>query len=174
MVIVWGWGAWLSVFVRLLGGRHPVSAAYGQDSGHAEAGQVDCRGEEGEVGCDFRAAAHPGAAPAVAVSHQVGELAFDLGPGGPVVGLPVRVGAAGTCPAQLLLVLVDSDRPPGLGGGAPGGQGTGGAGRAEAGDAAAVLGRADRGGGAVRAGHLPFGQVDDEVGLGVPATAVDR
>src|SRR5262249_54086064 len=93
---------------------------------------------------------------------------------GPVVGLPARVGATGPGPAQLLLVPVDGDRPPGPRRGTPGGQGAGGAGRAEAGHTTAALGRADRCGDAVRAGDLTLGQVDDEVVLGVPAAAVDR
>lgn len=50
----------------------------GQPEG-GEAGEVDGGGEEAEVGADFVAAAHPGAASAVASAHEVADFAFDLG-----------------------------------------------------------------------------------------------
>jgi hypothetical protein len=58
------------------------------DAEGGEAGEVDCGGQEGEVGGDASASAHAGAAAAVAAAHEVGDLAFDLGAGGPVVGTP--------------------------------------------------------------------------------------
>ena len=78
----------------------------GAQSEDGEAGQVGGGGEEVEVGVDFGSAADTGSASAVAATHQVAELAFDLGSGGPVVGLPVGVGVDGRGPwrAQLRAV----------------------------------------------------------------------
>jgi hypothetical protein len=60
-------------------------------SERTEACQVDRGGEEGEVGGDLRGAADAGAAPAVAVTHQVRDLALHLRPGGLVVGVVGKV-----------------------------------------------------------------------------------
>src|ERR1700690_2206020 len=89
---------------RLSAAGCPGAVAVG-DPEHAEAGQVDCGSEQGP-------------AAAVAAAHQVGELAFDLGPGGPVAGFPVRVALTG--PGQLLLTGAGVDAPPLLGLGAAG------------------------------------------------------
>jgi len=61
------------------------------DGEHAQAGEVDGGGEQGEVGGDLGAAADPGTATAVAAAHQVPDFAFHLGPGAPVVGNPARI-----------------------------------------------------------------------------------
>ena len=54
-------------------------------------------------------AADSGAAPAVAAAHQVTDLAFHLGPGGPVVGDPGGIGLGGAGTGQLSLVGADRD-----------------------------------------------------------------
>jgi len=71
---------------------------------HAEAGQVGCGGEQGEVGVDLWPPADAGAAAAVSAAHQVGDFALDLGTGGGVGGFPVGVGLAGAGAAELFLV----------------------------------------------------------------------
>jgi hypothetical protein len=68
-----------------------------------ESGDVHGGGEQVEVGADSGSAAHPGPARAVAAPHQVRDLPFDLGSGGPVVGLPRRVGLPGSGPAASTL-----------------------------------------------------------------------
>ena len=87
------------------GHAHPVTWSAAE---HGQAGEVVCGGEEVEVGVDLGRAAHPGSSSAVAASHQVAELAFDLGAGGPVVGDPVRVLLAGAGVGQALLVAADA------------------------------------------------------------------
>lgn len=58
---------------------------------HGEAGEVVSGGEEVEVGVDLAFAADACSSPAVSASHEVPELAFDLGSGGAVVVDPVGV-----------------------------------------------------------------------------------
>src|SRR6266699_4500361 len=72
-------------------GGHRPSGGDESESEPGQAGEVVRGGEEVEVGVDFGGAAYTGSASTVAVSHQVGELPFDLGAGGPVVGDPPRV-----------------------------------------------------------------------------------
>lgn len=86
---------------------------------HGQAGKVDRAGKQAEVGGDLAATTDPGAAAAVAAADQMGELAFDLGPGRAVVGGPGRVGVAGTGGGQLRLVVADPDRAASGGAGAP-------------------------------------------------------
>ena len=77
---------------------------------HGQAGEVDRGGEEREVGVDLVGAADAGAASAVSAAHQVADLAFDLGAGGAVVGVPGGVGLAGAGVGEGLLVRADGDR----------------------------------------------------------------
>jgi hypothetical protein len=67
----------------------------------------------------------------VAVAHEVTELAFDLGSGGPIVVAPGGVGLAGPGPGERSLVGADPDRAPTRGGGALRAQLAGGAGLGE-------------------------------------------
>jgi len=71
---------------------------------HGEAGQVDPGGEQSEVGGALEPSADPGPSSAVPAAHQVADLAFDLGSGGGVVGLPAGVGLAGAGASQRFLV----------------------------------------------------------------------
>ena len=71
---------------------------------HGEAREVDCGGEQGEVGVDVGGSPDSRAAPAVAAAHEVRDFALDLGSRGGIVGLPVRVGLAGAGAGGLLLV----------------------------------------------------------------------
>jgi hypothetical protein len=105
---------------RLPAADCPGAVAVG-DSEHAEAGQVDRSGKQAEVSGDLDQSADAGAAAAVAAAHQVADLAFDLGPGGPVVRLPGRVSLGLPGGGQAGLVRADGDRAAVLGGGALGG-----------------------------------------------------
>src|SRR5271169_2524303 len=123
-----------------LADRSRLSAAAGRpgavpvvNTEHAEAGQVDRGGEQGEVGGNLDQSADAGAAAAVAAAHEVADLALDLGPGGPVVSLPGRVCLADAGGGQAGLVRADGDRAAFFGGGAPGRQRAGAAGRGEPG-----------------------------------------
>ncbi len=60
------------------------SVVCGAESEDGEARQVGCGSEEVEVGVDLWSSADAGASSAVAAAHEVGELAFDLGPVGAV------------------------------------------------------------------------------------------
>jgi hypothetical protein len=60
-----------------------------------QASQVDRGGQQLEVQGHPDQPSDAGAAAAVAAAQQVGELALDLGPGGPVVGQPGGVALAG-------------------------------------------------------------------------------
>ena len=75
-------------------GRRPGPAAAGEPEDR-QPREVDCGGEEREVGTDLEPAPDPCPSPAVAAADQVGELAFDLGPGRPVVGEPGGVATRG-------------------------------------------------------------------------------
>jgi len=79
---------------------------------HGEAGQVDPGGEQSEVGGALEPSADPGPSSAVPAAHQVADLAFDLGSGGGVVGLPAGVGLAGAGASQRFLVGADADAAP--------------------------------------------------------------
>ena len=81
---------------------------------HGEALEVGRRAEEGEVGADAQAAAHPGAAPAVAATHQVGELPFHFGTSGAIASFPGPVPLVGTSPLEGVLVGMDPHLAPGL------------------------------------------------------------
>jgi hypothetical protein len=75
------------------GGTEGPSAAGGVgDPEGGQAGEVDRGGEEVEIGADTQESPRAGTAAAVAAAHQMGDLAFDLGAGGPVVGLPGGIG----------------------------------------------------------------------------------
>ena len=123
---------------RLSSSGNPVVAGDANQAEHGQPCEVDRGGEEAEVGVDAVGAADPGSSSAVFAAHQVPELAFDLGSGGPVVGDPGRVGLPGPGVGQCLLVRADADRAPGLGGGALRAQRAPGAGLPEVGDAATV------------------------------------
>jgi hypothetical protein len=82
---------------------------------------------------DAVAAAHAGAAAAVASAHEVGEFAFDFGAGGAVVGLPDRILLPGSGVGEVGFPVADGDLPAGFRGGALLAQGAAGAGSAEAG-----------------------------------------
>lgn len=107
----------------------------------AEAGQVDCRGQESEIGGDLVGAPNSGPSPAVMARHQVPDLAFHLGPRGPVVGDPVRVTWSPAGIGQLLLVGPDVDGTSGGGAGALLAQRAAGAGLTESGSARVILAR---------------------------------
>src|SRR6266704_2721065 len=112
------------------------------------------------------ATAHAGSASAVAVSHQVGELSFDLGAGGPVVGDPLRMLLLGAGAREAVFVAADADGAPGVGFGAPRAQRAIGAGLAEGGGAVAATVAVDGRGAPVRTGDRVRAEVDVEVGLG--------
>jgi hypothetical protein len=128
-----------------------------------EAGDVECSGEEIEVGVDLAPAAYPCLSSAVSAAHQVAKLAFDLGTGGPIVGDPVGVLLLAAGVGETLLVATDTDRAPVAGVGAPGPQRTGRAGVGEAGDPVAVAVAADRHGDTGRAGDGVVVEVDSWV-----------
>src|SRR5918994_601566 len=88
----------------------PAGAGVAQAEG-GEAGQVDRGGQQLEVLGDPDQAAHPGAPAAVTAAQQVGELALDLGPGGPVVGQPGGVAFAGAGGGEGGLVGGGGDDP---------------------------------------------------------------
>jgi len=89
------------------------------DTERREPGEVHRGSEESEVGIDFGVPADTGAAAAVPTSHQMTDLALDLGAGRGVVGLPRRVGLPRASTLKLLLVKADMDRAPIRRGGAP-------------------------------------------------------
>src|SRR5258707_1043740 len=95
-------------FGGLAGGHDPGSAVAGEPE-DGKPGEVDRGGQEREVCGDPGVAADAGAAAAVAAAHQVADLPLDLRPGGPVVGLPGRVGLAGAGGGQAGLVPADGD-----------------------------------------------------------------
>ena len=146
----------------------------GAQAEHGEAGQVDGGGEEVEVGVDFGSAADTGSASAVAATHQVAELAFDLGSGGPVVGLPVGIALAGAGLGERSFVPIDADRAPSGGVGALGAQRTVRAVLGEVGDAAAVGAAPDRHGDAVGAGDGVGVEINVEAVLGEQAAGRRR
>jgi hypothetical protein len=117
-----GRGPFIPGVSRLSAGvRRPGAVAAGEAE-HGEAGEVDRGGEQGEAGGDLDQAADAGAAAAVTAAHQVGDLAFHLGPGSPVISFPggVCLGLAGG--GQPGLVRADADRAALPGSGALGGQ----------------------------------------------------
>src|SRR5665811_2614231 len=66
----------------------------------------------------FGSAPHPGTAAAVAAAHQMSDLAFDFGSGGPVVGSPFGVVLETTGIGETVLVTPDTDPASAFGGGA--------------------------------------------------------
>src|SRR5215211_1437010 len=135
---------------------------------HGEAGEVLCRGEEAEVGVHFASASHAGPSSPVFASHQVAELAFDLGAGGPVIGDPVGVLLVTASVGQPLLVAANPDRAAAPGVGAVGSQGAGSAGVGERGGPGAFAMTADRDGDPGRAGDGVGVEVDSEAIFGEP------
>ena len=83
-----------------------------------EAGQVDRGGEQLEVLGDSDQAAHAGASAAVAATQQMGEFAFHLGPGRPIVGQPRGITLAGAGGAKCGLMGMDGDHATAGAGGA--------------------------------------------------------
>jgi len=79
----------------------------------------------------------------MSAAHQVADLAFHLGPGGPVVGPPSWIGLGAAGPDELGFVAADPDDATGLGVRALGGQRAPVAGRAEGRGPTAGLGRPD-------------------------------
>src|ERR1700730_6023738 len=124
------------------GGHCEVPVAEGEPE-HGEPGEVDCGGEEGEVGGDFELPADPGAAAAVAAAHQVADLPFHFGPGGLVVSLPGRVCLAVAGGRQAGLMGADGDGAAFPRGGALGCQRAGAAGRPEPGGPGVAFTAAD-------------------------------
>src|SRR3979490_2219313 len=90
---------------------------------HGETGQVLGGGEQVEVGVDFSFAADARSSSAVLASHHVAELAFDFGPGAPIVGGPFGVLLLLAGVGEALFVGTDSYGAPALGVGALGSQG---------------------------------------------------
>ena len=78
---------------------------------HRESGEVHRRGEKGEVGADLGPAADAGPSAAVATAHEVADLAFDLRPGGPVVGPPGRIALGRPGPDEQGFMGSNGDRP---------------------------------------------------------------
>src|SRR5919199_3448859 len=81
----------------------PAAAGGAQPKGGG-AGQVDGGGQQLEVLADADQPPHAGAAAAVVASEQVGQLALDLGAGGPVVGQPGGGALAGAGRGQVGLL----------------------------------------------------------------------
>jgi hypothetical protein len=75
----------------------------------------------------------------VATPHQVADLAFDLGPGSAVVGLPGGIGLGGAGTGELGLIGADRDGASGGRGGALRNERAAGAGGPERGDTATFL-----------------------------------
>lgn len=48
--------------------------------------EVDCGGQQPEVGVDASGPTDPGSSPAVSTAHEVAEFALDLGPGRAIPG----------------------------------------------------------------------------------------
>src|SRR4030095_4310266 len=103
---------------RRWAGWGPPAAAGGAQPEGGQAGQVDRGGQQSEVLGDPDPATHAGAAAAVGSSGEEGQLALDLGSGGPVVGQPGGVALAGTGDGQVGLLGVDGDHPTTRAGGA--------------------------------------------------------
>lgn len=76
---------------------------------HAETREVDCCGEQREIGSYLSSAADPGFSAVVFAAHQVPDLALDLGACAGVAGLPVRVCLAGAGGPQLGFVVAEVD-----------------------------------------------------------------
>ena len=150
----------------------PVAGGAQPEGG--EAGQVDRGGQQLEVLGHPHQPPHAGAPAAVAAAQQVGELALDLGPGGPVVGQPGGIALAGTGGGQVGLVGMDGDDPAADAAGAGLAQRADAAGDAEPGPATAAAGRADRHGHPRRAGHRAGLEVDAELVLGEAAAGCGR
>ncbi len=84
-----GW--WLLDDSWCCGRSHGPSCGCGVHAEDGESCEVGGCGEEIEVGIDFGASADAGATAAVAVAHQMAEIAFDFRAGGAVVIAPRRV-----------------------------------------------------------------------------------
>src|SRR5215211_7172334 len=93
------------------GGLDLPAGAGGAQPEAGEPGQVDRSGQQPEVLSDTHQPPYAGAPATVAAAQQVGQLALDLGPGGPIVGLPHRVTLAGPGGGQLGLVGMDGQDP---------------------------------------------------------------
>ena len=99
--------------VRLGGGGCGPAGGVVVEAEGGEACEVDGGGAGGEVGQDARDAPASGFASAVGSSGEVADLAFDFRTGGPVGGLPLRVGLIGLGLLHAGLVLGDGDRAAG-------------------------------------------------------------
>ena len=141
---VWGW--------RLagagLGGSGGVgfkgpSGGLGVQPERREACEVVGCGEEVEVGVDFGSASHAGSAASVPAAFEVGEAAFDYGPGGVVVGLPGGGSLAVAGVGEDSFVFADADGSAAFGRGAQLALVALGARRGEAGGVVAVAAAAD-------------------------------
>src|SRR5450631_113158 len=170
-------GCWVRDPGARAGLRGRGSPSWAGRAGHGEYGQaceVDSGGEQGEVGGDLGLSSDAGAAPAVAAAHQVPDLAFHFGSGGPVVRDPVRV--ALTCPGrgELLFVEPDADAAPGGCFGALLAQRAVRARVAETGGAGAGAVAPDRRGVPGRAGDGVMLEVDVELVLGEHRARGDR
>ena len=71
--------------------RRPCVVGAASKAEDGKASEVVGSGEQVEVCGDLGSSSHSCSSPAVASSHQVSELALDLGSGGPVVGEPLGV-----------------------------------------------------------------------------------
>ena len=133
---------------------------------HREAGKVVCAGEKAEVGVDLAPAAQACSSSAVFASHQVTELAFDLGAGRSVVLSPLGVLLLMAGVGETLLVATDSDGAAALGVGALLAQRAVSAGVGEVGDPVAVGVAADGDCDTGRARDCVAVEVDGEAVLG--------
>ena len=131
-------------------------------------------GEEVEVSVDFGSAPDPGSPSAVAAAHQVTEFAFDLRPGGPVVGGPVGILLLTAGIGETLLVTADPDGAPVLGVGAVCSEHTPGAGVCEQSGPVTVTAPSNSHRHLVGARDGVSVEIDLETVLGEPATGSDR
>ena len=109
--------AWSAV--SLSGGRRDPSAGSVDNPEHTQPRQVDRGGQQREVGGDLHSTSHTCSSSTMTAPHQVSDLAFDLGTGGAVVGLPDRIGLSGTASDQVPFVGTDGDSAAVLGRGTP-------------------------------------------------------
>jgi len=123
--------------------RRPGVVGAASKAEDGKASEVVGSGEQVEVCGDLGSSSHSCSSPAVASSHQVSELAFDLGSGGPVVGDPLGVLRLGAGFGQDRLMAADVDSAAGVCGGAVGSQRAVGTGRFEVGRAVAGWAAAD-------------------------------
>ena len=103
-------GRWVMVCWRGSRRRGCPSGGGGTQPERSQTCDVVGSGEKVEVGVDLVLPAYACAAAAVASAHQVGQLAFDLRAGRPVVGRPVGVLLRSAGVGQSPLVRADLDR----------------------------------------------------------------